>query len=271
MTHENPLPAVDWQSVAAEQHAALKALFENCAMTHKHWGEGCNQKQSDAAQVAGRAVIAAYEAAGLAPQVAAIPSTESAGTYKVGDKITYRSGHGNLFSAVVTHVHDGGEPTIRLYFPLDDKGDEQAFGFQGDIFRIGPANIVGPFPLPAYPPPSGPMPGAAPGPAEPDAAPKLYRYMETACPSKHWNNGSGICADCGYDLQSTEPEQDHFNEKEEEGETLYLNSYRCDHEGRTEEGQEPCEWQDEWSCACNDKCPVCNAEIEPYESTEITD
>ena len=26
------------------------------------------------------------------------------------------------------------------------------------------------------------------------------------------------------------------------------------------------EWGDTWSCACNDKCPVCNAEIEPFES-----
>jgi hypothetical protein len=29
------------------------------------------------------------------------------------------------------------------------------------------------------------------------------------------------------------------------------------------------EWDDEWSCACNDKCPACNAEIEPYESQEL--
>lgn len=24
-------------------------------------------------------------------------------------------------------------------------------------------------------------------------------------------------------------------------------------------------WEDEWDCACNDKCPVCNKEIEPYK------
>jgi hypothetical protein len=28
------------------------------------------------------------------------------------------------------------------------------------------------------------------------------------------------------------------------------------------------EWSDQWSCACNDKCPACNREIEPYESTD---
>ena len=25
------------------------------------------------------------------------------------------------------------------------------------------------------------------------------------------------------------------------------------------------EWDMEWSCTCNDRCPVCNHEIEPYE------
>jgi hypothetical protein len=28
------------------------------------------------------------------------------------------------------------------------------------------------------------------------------------------------------------------------------------------------EWDDEWSCACNDECPQCGAEIEPYDSIE---
>lgn len=28
------------------------------------------------------------------------------------------------------------------------------------------------------------------------------------------------------------------------------------------------EWQDKWSCMCNDRCPVCNHEIEPYASRE---
>lgn len=36
-----------------------------------------------------------------------------------------------------------------------------------------------------------------------------------------------------------------------------LNYYKC-----------PCgeEWQDNWTCACNDRCPKCNKEIEPYAS-----
>ena len=28
------------------------------------------------------------------------------------------------------------------------------------------------------------------------------------------------------------------------------------------------EWQDEWSCMCDDRCPVCNCEIEPYKSED---
>ncbi len=31
------------------------------------------------------------------------------------------------------------------------------------------------------------------------------------------------------------------------------------------------EWQDTWSCACNDECPKCGGEIEPYEWDEQGD
>src|SRR5690242_16070565 len=48
----------------------------------------------------------------------------------------------------------------------------------------------------------------------------------------------------------------------------FINYYRCpgNLEHRTQ--HEPLEWSDEWSCQCNDKCPQCNAEIEPYESED---
>lgn len=40
----------------------------------------------------------------------------------------------------------------------------------------------------------------------------------------------------------------------------FINHYRhCDQE-----------WEDVWSCECNDRCPICNLEIEPYESEELT-
>ena len=39
----------------------------------------------------------------------------------------------------------------------------------------------------------------------------------------------------------------------------FNNHYKC-----------PCgyEWEDEWDCMCNDRCPVCNKEIEPHHSDE---
>jgi hypothetical protein len=41
----------------------------------------------------------------------------------------------------------------------------------------------------------------------------------------------------------------------------FRNHYRCPRDGS--------EWQDAWSCMCNDKCPVCHAEIEPHASEEL--
>lgn len=39
----------------------------------------------------------------------------------------------------------------------------------------------------------------------------------------------------------------------------WLNHYLC-----------PCgeEWEDEWDCQCNDRCPSCNKEVEPYISDD---
>ena len=40
--------------------------------------------------------------------------------------------------------------------------------------------------------------------------------------------------------------------------TTYLNHYNhCNQE-----------WEEVWDCQCNDKCPVCNKEIEPYYSEQ---
>jgi len=47
----------------------------------------------------------------------------------------------------------------------------------------------------------------------------------------------------------------------EEGLVGYLNKYRCPNDD--------CEWADEADCQCNDRCPVCNKEIEPYTSIDI--
>jgi hypothetical protein len=32
-------------------------VFEHCALVHKHWGEGCNQRQADAAIAGARALL----------------------------------------------------------------------------------------------------------------------------------------------------------------------------------------------------------------------
>lgn len=42
----------------------------------------------------------------------------------------------------------------------------------------------------------------------------------------------------------------------------YLNSYHHDE----------CDvsWTDEWSCCCDDRCPVCNAEMTPLESEDLS-
>ena len=71
----------------------------------------------------------------------------------------------------------------------------------------------------------------------------------------------------GYEVTSTdftapEPGTDFIVEssaKFEDGKSWFRNFYRH------------CEvsWDDEWSCTCNDKCPECGAEIEPYESESL--
>jgi hypothetical protein len=41
----------------------------------------------------------------------------------------------------------------------------------------------------------------------------------------------------------------------------YVNYYRCPNDGT--------EWVDCWSSMCNDRCPRCNAEIEPFRSDVV--
>lgn len=41
----------------------------------------------------------------------------------------------------------------------------------------------------------------------------------------------------------------------------FRNYYKCSECGA--------EWQDEWDCTCNDRCPKCDAEIEPYKSDDL--
>ena len=62
-------------------------------------------------------------------------------------------------------------------------------------------------------------------------------------------------ADWSHPAVST-PAEDEGGESDKR----YRNHYRCicGHE-----------WTDEWDCTCNDRCPKCNTEIEPYDSEEL--
>ena len=45
-------------AAAPDMLEALKELYKQCNMVHKHWGEGSNQKEADAAIEAGKKAIA---------------------------------------------------------------------------------------------------------------------------------------------------------------------------------------------------------------------
>jgi hypothetical protein len=55
--------------------------------------------------------------------------------------------------------------------------------------------------------------------------------------------------------------KEEYSDEDQDEEIRFINHYRCPDDGT--------EWSDEWSCTCNDKCPTCNKEIEPYESEDI--
>ncbi|TXG96149.1 MAG: hypothetical protein E6R08_10275 [Nevskiaceae bacterium] len=44
------------------------------------------------------------------------------------------------------------------------------------------------------------------------------------------------------------------------GRVAVLNEYHCTHCGH--------EWEDEWTCACDDECPNCGAVMTPLDSEE---
>jgi hypothetical protein len=41
----------------------------------------------------------------------------------------------------------------------------------------------------------------------------------------------------------------------------FRNHFQCPNDGTA--------WDDEWDCMCNDRCPECDAEIEPYISDDL--
>jgi hypothetical protein len=64
------------------------------------------------------------------------------------------------------------------------------------------------------------------------------------------------------DFTAPEPGTDFIVESSaefEDGKSRFRNFYRH------------CEvsWDDEWSCTCNDECPECGVEVEPFESESL--
>jgi hypothetical protein len=45
-----------------------------------------------------------------------------------------------------------------------------------------------------------------------------------------------------------------------QGDPWFLNFYKCECGAK---------WEDDWSCTCNDECPGCGAEVEPYKSEDV--
>ncbi len=52
------------------------------------------------------------------------------------------------------------------------------------------------------------------------------------------------------------------------GGKTFVSHYVCSGDAESRTQHEPVEWSDTWCCACNDRCPVCDAEIEPYDYEE---
>jgi len=66
-----------------------------------------------------------------------------------------------------------------------------------------------------------------------------------------------------YTYSVVEYEEESTNKDQESSDKgkLYINHYsHC--------GQE---WDANWSCQCNDRCPACNKEVEPSQSEEVFD
>ena len=65
-SHATKQDAARWfldplRAAAPEMYVALKSLFDNCVMIHRHWGEGSNQKEADAAIRNAQAILAKIE------------------------------------------------------------------------------------------------------------------------------------------------------------------------------------------------------------------
>ncbi len=61
---ERPYTAEELDKIIEDRRAllaALKGLFEHCCMVHRHWGEGSNLKEANAAEEVAKEAIAKAE------------------------------------------------------------------------------------------------------------------------------------------------------------------------------------------------------------------
>jgi len=138
-------------------------------------------------------------------------------------------------------------------FTLDEMGDEESANIRVKNYPM-PENYEGPKEHPQY----LCKPENWPGSYEEWKATDRYRELEEAW--KIWHateEGRTQAILTNAIAQKLAP---FNNPPEPEQETIWQNKYECSECGER--------WEDEWSCPCNDRCPCCNAEIEPYESTE---
>lgn len=90
----------------------------------------------------------------------------------------------------------------------------------------------------------------------------LLGYTDSAVCIIPWEK-RGDYHGMNYVTANIEAFEEVIDEKTEKAlEARFLNHYKC------ECGHE---WEDRWDCMCNDRCGVCNKEIEPYHSEELLD
>lgn len=93
---------------------------------------------------------------------------------------------------------------------------------------------------------------------------KVFEYLDMVNGKDAFGNTLGFECEVDADqalawLKSQRPGVYARLAADQEDDVRFVNHYLC------ECGHE---WEDEWDCACNDRCPACNKEIEPYISDD---
>lgn len=65
--------------------------------------------------------------------------------------------------------------------------------------------------------------------------------------------------------------RNEFDELANDGPPRFTNYYLCQGNHEHSKTHAPVQWTDQWSAQCDDRCPECDVEIEPYASVEHDD